>query len=77
MSLRKTKEKTPNGSKPKQVSSNNIDKKKEDRKIENVVIDNNQTKSETLVDLFEIQLDDKLNFSPLISSTCKLVKCFD
>ena len=50
---------------------------KEDHKNKNVVIDNNQTKTVPPVKPFGIQLDDKLNFSQLISNICKLVKCFD
>ena len=48
-----------------------IDKKKGDHTNENTVIDNKQIKSIPLVELLGIQLDHKLNFSPLISNICK------
>ena len=46
-------------------------KKKGDLTNENVIIDNKQIKTVPLVELLEIQLDDKLNFSTHISSICK------
>ena len=48
-----------------------IDKKKGDHTNENVVIYNKQIKTVTSVKLLGIQLDDKLNFNPHISSICK------
>ena len=46
-------------------------KKKGDLTNENVIIDNKQIKTVPLVELLEIQLDDKLNFSTHISNICK------
>ena len=46
-------------------------KKKGDHTNENTVIDNKQIKNIPLVELLGIQLDNKLNFSPLISNICK------
>ena len=48
-----------------------IDKKKGDHTNENAVIDNKQIKTVPSVELLEIQLDDKLDFSPGISNICK------
>ena len=48
-----------------------IDKKKGDHTNENVVIDNKQIKAVPSVELLEIQLDDKLNFSTHFSNLCK------
>ena len=48
-----------------------IDKKKGDHTNENVVIDNKQINTVPLVELLEIQSDDKLNFSSHISNICK------
>ena len=50
-----------------------IDKKKEDHTNENVVIDSKQIKAVPSVELLGIQLDDELNFSPLISNIRKSV----
>ena len=47
-----------------------IDKKKGGHTNENVVIDNRQTKTLPLVELFGVQLDGKLNFRPHISNIC-------
>ena len=47
-----------------------IDKKKGGHTNENVVIDNKQIKTLPLVELFGVQLDDKLNFRPHISNIC-------
>ena len=46
-------------------------KKKGDLTNENVIIDNKQIKTVPLVELLEIQLDDKLNFSTHVSNICK------
>ena len=47
-----------------------IDKKKGGHTNENVVIDNKQIKTLPLVELFGVQLDDKLNFRLHISNIC-------